>query len=177
MQFQVSRAKATMFVCVATAVILLDQWTKWIIYSRFRWGESLDVIQNFFAITYVRNKGAAFGMLHKAPEYFRDPFFIIVPMAALAVIILLFVRLDERQKLAATALSLITGGAIGNLIDRLRFGYVVDFLDFHWKEVYHWPAFNVADSCIVVGVGIMLIQSFTETKAGSEPSVWDSKKS
>jgi signal peptidase II len=164
-----------MFVCIATAVILFDQWTKWIVYSRFTWGQSLVVIKNFFAITYVQNKGAAFGLLHRAPEYFRDPFFIIVPVAALAVIILLFVRLDERQKLAGIALSLITGGAIGNLIDRLRFGYVVDFLDFHWKEIYHWPAFNVADSCIVVGVGIMLIQSFTETKESS-PSIWEKKK-
>ena len=64
------------------------------------------------------------------------------------------------------ALSLILGGAIGNLIDRLRFGFVIDFLDFHWKEVYHWPAFNVADSAIVVGVSILLIQSFFE---GGQP--------
>lgn len=175
MKFQLSRAKATLFVSIASAVILIDQWSKWLIYSQFKWGDSVNVISDIFAITYVRNKGAAFGLLHRAPEYFREPFFIIVPVAALAIIILLFIRLEEKQKLAACALSLITGGAIGNLIDRLRFGYVVDFLDFHWKEVYHWPAFNVADSCIVVGVTIMLIQSFYENDA-SQVSIWEDKK-
>lgn len=140
-------------------ILVLDQWTKHLVHTRFRWGESVAIIESFFALTYVRNSGAAFGLLHRAPAWFRDPFFIIVPIVALVVIVVLFVKLKEDQKLTALALSLILGGAVGNLIDRIRFGYVIDFLDFHYKEVYHWPAFNVADSAIVVGVGIMFAQS------------------
>jgi len=150
-------------------VIALDQWTKWLIHTRFRFGESLPVIQDIFALTYVRNSGAAFGLMHRAPAWFRDPFFVIVPLVAMVVITMLFVKLQENQKLTAWSFSLILSGAIGNLIDRLRFGYVIDFLDVHWKEVYHWPAFNVADSCIVVGVGLMFVQSllYPEPKKSS----------
>jgi len=150
-------------------VIALDQWTKWLVHTKFRFGESMPVIQDIFALTYVRNSGAAFGLMHRAPSWFRDPFFIIVPLVAMVVILLLFVKLQENQKLTAWSFSLILAGAIGNLIDRLRFGYVIDFLDVHWKEVYHWPAFNVADSCIVVGVCLMFVQSllYPEPKKSS----------
>src|SRR5690606_3926367 len=93
---------------------------------------------------------------------FRDPFFVAVPVVAIFVISFLVYKTEARAKLQVISLSLILAGAVGNLIDRVRFGYVVDFLDFHWKEVYHWPAFNVADSSIVVGVGIWLVLSFQE---------------
>jgi len=139
--------------------LIVDQWTKHLVHTRFRWGETLPIIHDFFALTYVRNSGAAFGLLHRAPAWFRDPFFIVVPVVAMVVIGLLFVKLPENQKVTSWSFSLILAGAIGNLIDRLRFKYVIDFLDFHYKEVYHWPAFNVADSCIVVGVGLMFVQS------------------
>lgn len=153
--------------------IVVDQWTKHVIHSRFAWGESIPVLKDFFSLTYVRNSGAAFGIMHKAPAYFRDPFFIAVPLVALFIIGFLFVRLPDAQKLTASALSLIFCGAIGNLIDRLRFGFVIDFLDFYWKD-YHWPAFNVADSCIVVGVSVLFIQSFFQD---SPPGVPIAKKS
>ena len=162
MNEKISLAKQKYVVLAVTSilVIILDQWTKHLIYSRFSLGESISVINSFFAITYVRNMGAAFGLFHRAPAYFRDPFFIMVPIVALFVISFVFVRLDPRERLTSVALSLIVGGAVGNLVDRLRFGYVVDFLDAHWKEIYHWPAFNVADSCIVIGVALIFIQSF-----------------
>ena len=142
-------------------VVFFDQWTKIIILNRFHYGESLSVIDSFFALTYVRNMGAAFGVLHNSPAYFREPFFILVPVLALIILITVLAKL-KGNLLAAIAISMIMGGAIGNLIDRVRLGFVVDFLDFHWKEVYHWPAFNVADSCIVVGVGYLFIHSFFE---------------
>ncbi|MFM8314551.1 MAG: signal peptidase II, partial [Deltaproteobacteria bacterium] len=104
------------------------------------------------------------------PAYFRDPFFILVPVLALVIITAVLAKLKSNQKLTGVALSLVMGGAIGNLIDRVRFGYVVDFLDFHWKEIYHWPAFNVADSCIVVGVAYLFIQSFFQENSGQEAS-------
>lgn len=154
---------ATKFKCllvIVGSILILDQWTKHIVDTTFFWGETRPVIESFFSLTYVRNSGAAFGILHRAPAWFRDPFFLIVPLVALIIIGAIFLKLSDSQRLTLWALSLIVGGAIGNLIDRIRFGYVIDFLDFHWKEVYHWPAFNVADSCIVVGVGLMFIQSF-----------------
>jgi signal peptidase II len=157
---ELKKKKYLMLLVVCVAVIFIDQWTKYAVHKNFHWGESRAIVQNFFALTYVRNTGAAFGFLNRAPAAFREPFFIIVPLVAMAVILMIFIRLREEQNLMAMALSLVLSGAIGNLIDRLRFGFVIDFLDFHWKEVYHWPAFNVADSCIVVGVGILFILSW-----------------
>ena len=142
------------------AVLLLDQWSKHLVHTRFRLGETKDLISNVFAFTYVRNQGAAFSLLNDAPAYFRDPFFLVVPIVALIAISILFYRLRDNQWLVATALSLVAGGALGNLIDRVRFGYVIDFIDAHWKEVYHWPRFNIADSCIVVGVCLLLLDSW-----------------
>ncbi len=153
---------------VVLVVLVIDQYTKHIVHSGFRWGESRPIFANFFSLTYVRNTGAAFGLLHRAPAYFRDPFFIIVPVIALFVIGFVLAKLDSKQILTATALSLIVSGAVGNLIDRLRFGFVVDFLDFFWKD-YHWPAFNVADAAIVVGVSLMFLQSFKQGNQYLDP--------
>jgi signal peptidase II len=162
---KVLRFKFLFLLLVSSTVVVVDQWSKYLVHSRFRWGESLSIIQNLFALTYVRNSGAAFGLLHRAPSWFRDPFFIVVPVVALFVILFILVTLPPDQKKAVVGLSLVFGGAVGNLIDRLRFGYVIDFLDFHWKEIYHWPAFNVADSAIVVGVGLMFILSLFQGKS------------
>ena len=112
------------------------------------------------------------GFLHNAPPWFRDPFFIIIPVLALFMIFFLLMAAPPKSKWAPLGLSLVFGGAIGNLIDRLRFGYVVDFLDFYWKGA-HWPAFNIADSCIVVGVGILFILSFA---TGNQSSATSPKK-
>jgi signal peptidase II len=166
--------KYRLLAAIASTVVLLDQWTKYLVHTRFHWGESVNILSSFFALTYVRNSGAAFGLLHRAPPQFRDPFFVIVPIVALTVIFAIYLRLTRDQRLTAWALSLIVGGALGNLIDRLRFGFVIDFLDFHWKEVYHWPAFNVADSCIVVGVSLMFLQSFFPG-AGCTTNITDKK--
>lgn len=158
------RKKYLILGIVTVVSIVVDQITKNAIHTKFRWGESIPIINGLFSLTYVRNSGAAFGMLHAAPSYFREPFFILVPIVAMAIIGFVYYRLKEDQTLTALSLSLIFSGAIGNLIDRLRFGYVIDFLDFYVKD-YHWPAFNVADSCIVVGVSILFILSIYQEKA------------
>lgn len=165
------QSKYGILLTLGGVLLIIDQWTKYLVHSRFRVGESIDLIPNLFALTYVRNQGAAFGILQTASPAFREPFFLLVPVIAISVISYLYYKLEEGQKLSAVALSLVLSGAIGNLIDRARFGFVVDFLDAHWKEVYHWPAFNVADSCIVVGVGILFFQSFkapAESKSKSK---------
>lgn len=157
---ELKKKKYLALIAICVAILEVDQWTKNMVHNNFHWGESRPIVKNFFALTYVRNTGAAFGFLNKAPVAFREPFFIIVPLLAMAVILVIFIRLKDEQQLMGASLSLVLAGAIGNLIDRLRFGFVIDFLDFHFKEVYHWPAFNVADMCIVVGVCILFILSW-----------------
>ncbi|MFA5516500.1 MAG: signal peptidase II [Desulfuromonadales bacterium] len=152
---------------VTLVVVPLDQATKLYISSHFRLYESVTVLENFFHISYLRNKGAAFGLL--ADSAFRIPFFITVAVLAAAGILVYMYQISNRQRLLQAGLSLIFAGALGNLIDRVLYGEVIDFLDFHWYE-HHWPAFNVADSAITVGVGLMLIDLFLEErkKKGNE---------
>jgi len=148
---------------VGTWVVLLDRVTKKLITDRFALGESQVVIPHFFDLTYVQNKGAAFGFLAHTDPAFRDPFFIIVPCLALVGVFYIFLKIPERAYLVMTAMSLIISGAIGNLLDRLELGYVVDFLYFHWYSAYY-PAFNVADSAICIGVAIALWDAFMDKK-------------
>ena len=139
---------------VSPILLIFDQWTKLLVDSRFALYESLPLIDNFLALTYVRNKGAAFGIL--ADSSVRIPFFISVSVIALIGILWYLNKVDAGQKLQHWALALIFSGALGNLIDRIRLGEVIDFIDAHWYQ-HHWPAFNVADSAITIGVGLLLI--------------------
>jgi signal peptidase II len=139
---------------IAGAVVLLDQLTKVYIDRTFNLYDSLTVVPNFFDITYLRNKGAAFGIL--ADSAMRVPFFIGVSLLAVVIILWYFRQLPPEQTGQQVGLSLILGGALGNLVDRVRLGEVIDFLDVHWYR-YHWPAFNVADSAICIGVGLLLL--------------------
>jgi len=141
--------------------ILLDQATKLYIDTHFALYESLTVVENFFNITYVRNKGAAFGIL--ADNAVRIPFFVTMAIVASVGILWYLRRLRDDQKLLHFSLALIFSGAIGNLIDRIRLGEVIDFLDVHWHH-HHWPAFNVADSAITVGVTLLLIDAWQEER-------------
>lgn len=142
-----------LILCTITAVVLiLDQATKVLIDRIMGLHTSITVVENFFNITYIRNKGAAFGFL--ADSSFRLPFFISVSIVAVVVILAIFRKLRPEQGLNAIALSLVFSGAFGNLIDRVRLGEVIDFLDFHWYH-HHWPAFNVADSAVSAGAVIL----------------------
>ena len=163
--------KALFFFTSIFLVIILDQWTKLLVLAHFEYGESLVMLKNFFSLTYVRNTGAAFGFLATANPSFRVPFFLIVPIVAMVVLGLLYRDLPKRSRGRAMALGLVSGGALGNLIDRVRLGYVVDFLDFHWNTAYYFPAFNVADSAICVGVAILLLSTM---KKGDRPHASDS---
>lgn len=146
--------KYSTLLTLSFGTVLLDQLTKLYIDSSFRLYESLTVFENFFHITYVRNPGAAFGIFAGSAASFRVPFFLTLSFVAV-VGILIFYRTVE-DLLLQVALSLILGGAIGNFIDRARLGEVIDFIDVHWYN-HHWPAFNVADSAITIGVGFMIL--------------------
>jgi signal peptidase II len=122
---------------------------------------SIVVIRNFFNITYIRNKGAAFSFL--AGSAYRLPILTLISLIAIVAILIFFRKLRPDQKFTAFCLSLIFAGALGNLIDRVRLGEVIDFLSVHWYEHY-WPAFNVADSAICVGVFLLAIDMYFEEK-------------
>lgn len=148
-------------ILTASAVIILDQLTKAIIAQYLYLHQSIEVVSGFFNITHIRNPGAAFGLFHDSGEVFRTIFLIGVSIVALGAIFFVYRRVKANLP-ACIALSLIAGGAIGNLVDRIRFGEVTDFLDFYIGQ-YHWPAFNVADSAITIGV-FLAIFFFKESK-------------
>ncbi|MEO5969401.1 MAG: signal peptidase II [Bdellovibrionia bacterium] len=154
--------KYKILLALTSVIIVLDQVTKYLIVEKFRLGETSPMIADFFNLTYVQNKGAAFGLLSQADPSFRIPFFVIIPLVALSSIAYVFRKLPANNVKLAVALSLIISGAFGNLIDRMRLGYVIDFLDFHWKWTYHFPSFNVADSAICMGVALVMLDLFTE---------------
>jgi len=147
---------------LAAAIVLADQASKWAVLASFAPGERLRVT-GFFNLVLVFNKGAAFSFLAAAPGW-QTPLFVTIAIGAALVVSALLLRTSNRRLFCA-ALALILGGAIGNVIDRLRFGQVVDFLDFHALGL-HWPAFNVADSAITVGAGLLIIESFLQRKPG-----------
>jgi signal peptidase II len=149
---------------VSLFLIFVDQIIKIYIHTQFDLHESVTVIPGFFNITYVRNMGAAFGMLAQSHETFRQIFFLSIPPIAVGLIVYFLYSVHEDDHLQIYALSAIAGGALGNYIDRIRFGYVVDFLDFHIMNKYSWPAFNVADSAIVCGVFVLFLLLIKEMK-------------
>jgi signal peptidase II len=144
------------FYAVALGVILLDQASKLFIQATIPLGHGIPIIPGIFAIVHVLNPGAAFGLLAGRSASFRNPFFVGISLLAVGFILFYRHRELKGDSLASFALSLILGGAIGNLVDRLRVGMVIDFLDVHYYQ-YHWPAFNVADSCITIGVSLMML--------------------
>ena len=149
------------FALVAGISLLLDQLSKIYIDTSFVLYESVQVFENYFHITYVRNPGAAFGIL--SDSAIRIPFFISVSVAASIGILWYLRKIDRNDHWQHFSLALIFSGAIGNLIDRIRMGEVIDFIDVHWYQ-HHWPAFNIADSAICVGVTIMLLCSLRDER-------------
>ena len=138
------------------AIVVVDQLTKMIVDQTMALHQSIAIIDGFFSLTYVRNTGAAFGIFSGSAAIFRRPFLIAVSICAIAFIFRMLKRLPEHEKGLMTALTFIVAGAIGNLIDRIFFGEVIDFLDVYWGN-YHWPAFNVADSFITIGVSLTVL--------------------
>lgn len=149
-------------------LICLDQMTKIYIHTHFQVGESVSVIPNIFSITYVQNKAAAFGFLGQTPEAFRSTFFLLIPPIAALIIVWMLRSTRDSDLASILSLSSIFGGAIGNYIDRLRYGFVVDFLDFHYYRDFEYPAFNVADMAIVIGICVMILIEFKNSKTAKQ---------
>jgi len=142
---------------ISSTVLILDQITKALVHNLMPLYHSIEIVPNFVHLTYIRNTGAAFGFLAGSRSTLRMAFFLLVSIVAIACIVYLLKNLRPNRNIPTVSLSLILGGAIGNLIDRLRMGEVIDFIDLHWHHL-HWPAFNVADSAISIGVTLLFIQ-------------------
>ncbi len=153
----------TWVVLIAVGVTALDQLTKWLVVTFIRADESVGVIDGFFNIVNWRNTGAAWGIFQ---DY--NTFLAVVSLLTILVLYLLRHSFQLQRKASRVALGLILGGIMGNFIDRVRFGYVVDFLDFYVGR-FHWPAFNVADSAICVGVALYIIISWRSDRREAAP--------
>ena len=175
---------------IAVSVLALDHWTKFLVLDRlttafdgapsklgvylgkapepgfdsyhYRPKDQIVLSDDFFRFRYAENPGAAFGLFRSVPDHLRGPLFHLVSIGAVILIAFYFSKLrgEKNEAFAKWGLPLVLGGAIGNYVDRLARGFVVDFLEAHWFEKAYWPAFNVADTAIVVGVGLLVIDSF-----------------
>ena len=149
------------WLALSLVVIVIDVYTKHLIQQSFQYGEHLQ-ITSFFDLVRYHNEGAAFSFLANQGGWQHFFFTAIAVVASVVMIYLL--RKHAEQKLFCFAIALVLGGALGNLYDRLTLGYVVDFLFFHY-QAYYWPAFNVADSAITGGVGLLLLDSFKKPQS------------
>jgi signal peptidase II len=182
--------KYVWLLCVAVVLVLLDQWTKFLVLDRlttaldgaparlatfygsapepgydgyhFRPKDQVVLSDDFFRLRYAENPGAAFGLFTSVPEKLRGPLFFLVTIGAVVLVGHTARRLKgaKNERWALAGLPLVLGGAVGNFIDRVVRGFVIDFLEAHWFEKAYWPAFNVADVAVVTGVILLLIDSF-----------------
>jgi signal peptidase II len=163
-----SAARYVLLGLISVGIVVIDQVTKVYIMQTMRLHESIPVIPNLFSITYIRNPGAAFGILSTSSGSFRFIFFGLTSMFALGLLGTILARMPKDDWMGQISVVAILGGAVGNLLDRLRYGEVIDFLDFY-IEPYHWPAFNVADSAITVGVVFLILHFAFEKQKEPEP--------
>lgn len=161
--------KRACLLIIPPIIIVLDQWTKTWILDHVAFGTGFAVIPGIFDIVHVKNTGAAFGLFAGASDTWRNPFFYLIAVVAVAIIISTYRSISARERLVPVVLGLILGGLIGNLIDRVRLGAVTDFLSFHWHDAaltlnlgsrafvmpLSWPAFNVADSAITTSMVLL----------------------
>ena len=140
---------------IPASVVIVDQLTKFFILKYLLPGQTVPAIPGVFNITHVQNPGGAFGFLANLSPGLRTIIFLFISSLAVGLIFYFYVKTPQTHAWLAAGFALIFGGAIGNLIDRIRFGVVIDFLDFYIQK-YHWPAFNIADSAISAGIGIFL---------------------
>ena len=154
---------------IAALVLALDRATKWLIAKDIPLHDSIKVIRGFFYITHVENRGAAFSLFADSPSQWKMAMLVVFSIIALLVVLTLLWRNTHTIATTGVGLALILGGALGNLWDRLLTGRVVDFLLFYLGS-YAWPAFNVADSAIVIGAGLLVIEVLFSKSAAPEKS-------
>jgi signal peptidase II len=152
---------------IALLVVVLDRGAKWLVDRRISLHDTIDVIPGFFHLTHIENRGAAFGLFAESPAEWKITVLVLFSLIALVVVSALLWKNSHAMSSTGVGLALILGGAVGNLWDRLFSGHVVDFLDFYIGS-YHWPAFNVADSAIVVGAFLLVAEILFSKSPGGE---------
>lgn len=172
------KRKYWILVITVPSVFILDQVTKWLVLSRMPIGERMPVITGFFDMVHFRNTGAAFGLFANMADGIRAPFFYIVAIVAAVVMAFMYRAISDREVIMPFALSLVFAGIAGNVIDRIRYGEVVDFLSFHVGDrvfagqafgyrvsfPLEWPAFNVADMAITCAMILIVISAFSRSR-------------
>ncbi|HVE73116.1 MAG TPA: signal peptidase II [Thermoanaerobaculia bacterium] len=161
--------KRVHYLILSAVIILLDIWTKHLVLKSIQLHEAVSVIPNFFQIVHVRNDGAAFGLGANASNAIVPVLLNVGAIAVFCVVVVYAFRTAVTDRLLQTGLHLILGGAIGNLLDRFRFGYVVDFLDVY-VGTHHWPAFNVADSAICIGIALLFFDMRKKPETETAPA-------
>jgi len=151
------KRKYWILLIVLLLIIALDQSTKLIIQQTLPLHKTVEIIPGFFNLIHVRNTGGAFGIFGGEKGHVGSVLFVAASLVAVGILVILFLRVKEHEKMLTFSLALLLSGAIGNLLDRLSYGEVIDFLDFYISP-YHWPAFNVADSAISIGIGLMALE-------------------
>ena len=162
------------YLLIALGIIALDAWTKWLVSTHIDMHDSVSLIPNLFQLVHVRNTGAAFGIGANAQSRIVPLLLNIGAIGVFFVVVAYAFRTAVTDRLLQVGLHLILGGAIGNLIDRFRLGYVVDFLDVYlnWGgQPHHWPAFNIADSAICVGIGLLFLDMRKKPEEHTNASV------
>jgi signal peptidase II len=159
----------TFYLWIAGAIVALDQAAKAIVDRYMDLHESHTIVEGLARLTYVQNRGAAFGILSDADLPYQSVLFSLISILALGAIAVYAWKLPVTSRLPQAALALIMGGALGNLLDRMRLGYVIDYVDVYWGR-HHWPAFNVADSAISVGVALLVLDILRNPHPESAPA-------
>jgi signal peptidase II len=152
------------YLAVVAAVVVLDQLSKALVVRSIGLHDYVPLVDGLLSLSHVRNHGAAFGLLSDWNLPYQSLLLSLLSLAALGAIATYFVKLPDGARLPRLALALVLGGAVGNVIDRLRLGYVVDFVHVYFRE-YQWPDFNVADSAITIGVALLVIDMLTSPEA------------
>ncbi len=142
---------------VAGVIFALDRLTKWIIETRVTFVDTLQVIPGFFDIVHSQNRGVAFGLFNDSTSQWRTSLLVLFSLAAVALVAVILWGAERLDRLSLTGFALILGGAAGNVFDRIVWGRVTDFLDLYVGD-YHWPTFNLADTAIVIGCGLLLLE-------------------
>jgi signal peptidase II len=145
------------YLALVVVILILDRWTKWLVDTTLSMNQTISVIDGLLNITYVPNTGIAFGILNSASLPAKAALFSVFAGGAAIGVVIYSLRSPVGRRLLQTGLALILAGALGNVYDRLKYGYVIDFLEFYWHS-YSWPSFNVADSAISVGVALLAIE-------------------
>ena len=154
---------------ITLAVLVLDHITKWAVWSHMGMHQKIDVIPDYLRLTRVHNSGVAFSLFAETQSVWKP--YILAGMAIVAVIVILVYssRISLERRLLQIALAVTMGGILGNFFDRIAHGYVVDFIELHFKDLFYWPTFNIADSAITVGIALLLIDTVKNPEAENEP--------